>query len=433
MLIKKIIAHNLKIGFLLILFCICFIMLRADVVYSQQFGSPVFYWDIVAVNSPDEGMSRIYLYFKSSFDALTFVRDEDAFKARYEISVVINDDDGYQVDGKVWQEEIVADSYGNTKSRRMFSITYEKFDLPAQEYNVSVKFMDKETGQTREEDIKVMLRDFQKQPLAISDLAVVRNLKTDSLGVKSFMPDVGNFIVDISKDIFGYFEIYNRSKSDDNYDISYSIVNAKGKAVYKTKYKREFDGPRTLDYFLIPTADLSQGVYTLKMRVKQGSEKQEIAKRLVVRWIDLPATIEDVDLAIQQVKYIADKNEWNRLKKADDDEKLDEFKAFWKKRDPSPGTRENEWMDEYYRRIAYANAKFGGFREGWKSDMGMIFIIFGPPSDIERHPFDSGSKPYEIWYYYSINKQFVFMDETGFGEYRLLTRSWEDWRHLIRH
>jgi hypothetical protein len=53
--------------------------------------------------------------------------------------------------------------------------------------------------------------------------------------------------------------------------------------------------------------------------------------------------------------------------------------------------------------------------------MGMIFILFGPPSNIERHPFEIDYKPYEIWYYYELNREFVFVDETGFGEYRLVS------------
>jgi hypothetical protein len=53
--------------------------------------------------------------------------------------------------------------------------------------------------------------------------------------------------------------------------------------------------------------------------------------------------------------------------------------------------------------------------------MGMVYILFGAPNDIERHPFDIGSKPYQIWYYWEINRQLVFVDETGFGDYRLVT------------
>ena len=112
-----------------------------------------------------------------------------------------------------------------------------------------------------------------------------------------------------------------------------------------------------------------------------------------------------------------------------EDEKIESFKRFWAQRDPSPGTDRNELMDEYYNRVAYANENYTGFRDGWKTDMGMIYIIFGSPSDIERHPFEQNYKPYEVWYYYHINRMFIFVDETGFGEYRLsVPYDWRDWQ-----
>ena len=77
-------------------------------------------------------------------------------------------------------------------------------------------------------------------------------------------------------------------------------------------------------------------------------------------------------------------------------------------------------MQEYYRRIQFANATFSGFMNGWRSDRGMVYIILGPPNDIDRHPFEADSKPYEIWAYYTINREFIFVDQTGFGDYRLV-------------
>ena len=59
--------------------------------------------------------------------------------------------------------------------------------------------------------------------------------------------------------------------------------------------------------------------------------------------------------------------------------------------------------------------------------MGRVFIIFGPPSDVERHPFDIDAKPHEIWYYYDLNRSFLFVDEEGFGEYRLKSPFWDEY------
>jgi len=57
----------------------------------------------------------------------------------------------------------------------------------------------------------------------------------------------------------------------------------------------------------------------------------------------------------------------------------------------------------------------------------MVFITFGPPSSVERHPLDMDSKPYEIWQYYELNRSFVFLDQTGFGDYHLVNPDYSSW------
>ena len=84
-------------------------------------------------------------------------------------------------------------------------------------------------------------------------------------------------------------------------------------------------------------------------------------------------------------------------------------------------------MLEYYRRIDYSDRNFGAYkRDGWKTDMGMVYVSLGSPDYIDRHPFAVDSKPYEVWDYYNLNRQFVFVDQTGFGDYRLLNRDYRD-------
>ena len=81
----------------------------------------------------------------------------------------------------------------------------------------------------------------------------------------------------------------------------------------------------------------------------------------------------------------------------------------------------NELMVEYYNRINHANREFSNFNEGgWLSDRGRILVKFGQPDDIERHPFEIDTYPYEIWRFYSLRKIFIFADRTGFGDFRLL-------------
>ena len=96
------------------------------------------------------------------------------------------------------------------------------------------------------------------------------------------------------------------------------------------------------------------------------------------------------------------------------------MEEFWKKRDKIPYTEENEYMIEYYNRVMEAEAKFSiGYITGWKTDRGRIYIKYGTPDEIEEHLYNVETKPYKVWYYYRINKKFIFIDERRFGDYEL--------------
>ncbi|MCX7973219.1 MAG: GWxTD domain-containing protein, partial [Candidatus Aminicenantes bacterium] len=106
---------------------------------------------------------------------------------------------------------------------------------------------------------------------------------------------------------------------------------------------------------------------------------------------------------------------------------------FWKKRDPNPATPQNEYKDEYYRRIVLANKYFSySSVPGWRTDRGRIFILLGPPQEIERNfnVTESTGINYaarEIWQYWGLpnpnlpyNFQLTFVDKTGAGYYELI-------------
>jgi GWxTD domain-containing protein len=101
------------------------------------------------------------------------------------------------------------------------------------------------------------------------------------------------------------------------------------------------------------------------------------------------------------------------------------LRQFWARRDPSPGTPENESRDKYYKAIDEANRRFreGGAAEvpGWRTDRGRIFIRYGEPDEKLSRPQAGATRPYEVWKYTRGRPRlFVFMDETRFGHYTLL-------------
>jgi GWxTD domain-containing protein len=128
----------------------------------------------------------------------------------------------------------------------------------------------------------------------------------------------------------------------------------------------------------------------------------------------------------QDVAYITSEAEKAAYLSLTGDARYEFIERFWQQRDPSPGTIENEFRDEHYRRIAYANARFSTADPGWKTDRGRIYITWGPPDQIEAHPSgDSRSGPFEIWKYRTRSDSNAEPERTleFFGtEYKLLPR-----------
>lgn len=132
---------------------------------------------------------------------------------------------------------------------------------------------------------------------------------------------------------------------------------------------------------------------------------------------------------LKLVSYIILPQEKEVFLKLDNDRDRDLFiEIFWKQRDPTPGTPQNEFMEEHIKRFTYANEHFrrGTTREGWMTDMGRIYILLGPPNSIERFDMQAGIHPCQVWYYYGDTKKglpvhfaVIFYQRGGFGEYKL--------------
>jgi GWxTD domain-containing protein len=131
----------------------------------------------------------------------------------------------------------------------------------------------------------------------------------------------------------------------------------------------------------------------------------------------------------QEVIYIISPVEKEVFLQLRTDRERDMFiQAFWKQRDPTSGTPENEFREEHYTRINKANHSFGRgtSKPGWKTDRGRMYIILGEPNDIQRFEGKSQTYPTEVWFYQGKSDlglpagfSLVFFQESGVGEYRL--------------
>jgi GWxTD domain-containing protein len=186
-----------------------------------------------------------------------------------------------------------------------------------------------------------------------------------------------------------------------------------------------------------PTAQevdpLKRPVDAKKKRQQMKDYSKEI-KGPYKKWLD------------EDVIWIITDEEKQAFKQLSNDEERDSFiEAFWQRRDPTPDTEENEYKEEHYQRIAYANEHFAAGIPGWKSDRGRIYIMYGKPDENDSHPSggtyerpmeegggETSTFPFEQWryrYLEGIGQEVIieFVDTCMCGDYHMtMDRSEKD-------
>ena len=397
------------------------------IVYGQQSSTDIysqgkirFYQDLLNFKG-DDGKANVNLFIQVPFREIQFIRSSNGFEGGYSVSVSVYDEKAENlIFEKIWNEDISSNSFDESSAKENFNISHRIFDLERNTYFIKTTITDRESRQEFSLERLFTVKDFKIDP-SISDILLISS-NTLVGGKNKIIPNItGN--VSIGEDgIDMFFEIY--SESEGEYNIDYVVIN-KEKEVLITKSETQIvNNGKTQVYYTLEDSTLGLGNYLLTVVIKdnEGNNIVETTKPFYSRWAGLPSNIEDIDKAIAQLVYMASPDEMDYLKEGNtEEEKTKRFLEFWKSKDPSPGNEENELFEQYFSRVSFANENFSHYIDGWSTDRGMVFIILGAPNNVERHPFEYNAKPYEIWQYYELNRSFVFTDQTGFGDYRLVT------------
>ncbi len=173
---------------------------------------------------------------------------------------------------------------------------------------------------------------------------------------------------------------------------------------------------------------------TEKQKKEQEKKLKQELGRTYKKWLD------------EDVRWIILGEELQAFRQFSNDEERENFiEQFWIRRDPTPDTLENEYREEHYRRIAYANERFAAGKAGWRTDRGRIYVMFGPPDQIDSHPSggayqrpieegggSTSTFPFEVWRYRYLEGvgqevELEFVDDCNCGAYELtIDRSKKD-------
>jgi len=406
----------------LIFFCLIFssiVSIAQDDNFSRIPDNKVkYYQDFISFKGDKK--ARLDFYIQVPYNAVQFVKTGQGFEAAYTVTVSVFDEEKKNlITEKIWNEKIVAISFELTSSPDNFNLGSRSFELSPGVYSIKTSLFDKDSKNEYSSENIVVVKQFAAVP-AVSDVMLISG-KTVVEGKSRIIPNVSRNVVSDRDPLSMFFEIY--SDTTTNLLIDYEILDEKETQVFNKSEQVSLKEGSNQIFHNVDSLMLDLGKNLLKITLKDSTGKvyDTSVKSFMSRWVGVPVTLTDLDKAIEQLVYLASPEDLAFMKETDNRrEKAKRFVAFWRKQDPNPADEYNPVFNEYYNRVAYANQNFTSYSlEGWRSDRGMVLIILGAPDNIDRHPFEYYAKPYEVWQYYNLNKQFLFVDYTGFGDYRL--------------
>jgi GWxTD domain-containing protein len=421
----------------------------------SQLNNDLFDYDF-AQFSYDTTSNYFELYYSFHQTALTLKSNDTTSYVEAILKVSINDTTtGKSYLNKEWRLKYPVHDTSKMSGRNL--VGEIKFLLPAGYYRSKVSAYDvfNEKNSKTYNDFLVV-KPYEKDSLAISNIQLASRILQNSPNKNSLFYKNTFEVTPIPSLVFGqnipvvfyYYEIYEHMKGNSKgpLKISTVVANSKGSLFFNKMVSISGGIPSRAEVGSIPVYKYPTDTYSMKIAVIDSSRNfgMVASKRFFVynpgiKVVDTTnpqmskvlssafgvMSEEECDNLYNEAKYIATSEEKDQYSKIHTvNGKRNFLYHFWKNRESNPEIPEYQHYNSYMKRVREANRKYGSFnRAGWKTDRGRVLLIYGEPSEIDRHPNELDTKPYEIWNYNDIQGgvQFVFADLNGFSDYELIS------------
>ena len=372
--------------------------------------------NIVPVTTKYQDSILVKIYLFVPLKTFQFVKRNNKFFSGYEAQIAVMNKKGKMIHKNTWSDSIYAQSYIKTIRKTETVTLFTEKIIPVSKHIVMATVFDNNSREFHK-----ISKDLELETSHISYInkPIILIEKPGNWGfAPGFIPSWNYFLYSVKDSVSLFISGLTNSNSC---VLEWEILNKIGEEQISGRNKIGVSSNNFHHYIHLPISIFSDLSYTFTVRLVDENKQDKKSVELVVLKPGISSFVTDIEIALDQMKYILTSEERNELKKSNNTKKEQLFKKFWNDRDPSGETLENELMDEYFMRVAYTIKQYSGFRDGWKTDMGMIYILFGPPDEKKRFSDYSNQKSFESWYYFTVNKSFRFVDVNGFGDYQLET------------
>ena len=417
----------------------------------------------------DSTHTYLELYYYIEQSDLTIKEINDVKKVNGEFGIRIS---------KIYSNEVFVNKKYNinnvlqTENEKKGLIGVLGYILPEGDYNIFLSLVDNFDSAKNDTIVdRVRINPFISNKYMLSDIQIASNILTQSTNENSLfyknslevIPNIFNLYTLQNPILFYYTELYNlqHEESDEPLLLERKLYDADNNVIFfdDKEISREYNSiveVGTLNLLKYPS-----GKYTFALNLTNRKRNYGVTSTKVI-YLDNPDVDKDIKLENYNIvssvysrmslselnemfsfsKYIASEDElemFNGLSSAE--EKREFLYQFWKKRDKNKSTLINEFKNRYINDVIFVNEKYGSLNQkGSETDRGRVYLTYGEPDEIEIHPSGINSKPYEIWYYHSLEGgvEFVFADLTGIDNYTLIHSTKrgelrdENWRDRIK-
>jgi GWxTD domain-containing protein len=406
-------------------------------------------YEAISMFGDDSSKAVVGIHYRIKQDFFIFVRNvppqpDAQYVARGELSVELQNDQKVPVAREMRQIVLERSTQPRENEPLPDLEGAFSFRVPGGTYNIIVSLDDRESGRTfLERDRRVVATQPTHKPLELSDAFFVLpeaagpaegdivplndagNVLYGGSGgliTEIFQPDSASSL-EVHWHLRGQSDLFARRTeefSDSTFlpaDGLLELNMREGKILYSTKPSAL---PWKTCFIPLPIEKLDPGTFTLDVEFSLGKIKRAQHHAFRVIWPLRPISLTDPDLAVEALRHIATDQQVYDMQSGSSAHRARAFYDFWKAKDPDTTTAYNEVMAEYYYRVDEAMHKFSttGEGDGYKTDRGRIYILYGPPEQT-NHLLQPGSAPTEIWTYDRLKRRFVFIDPTKTGTYVL--------------
>lgn len=376
--------------------------------------------------------SECYITYQTTCNRLVFVKDKDIFTSHFSLSIEATD----SLTGKVYREiddnEFAVKDFEETNSDSKYIQGMVKLTLPYGNYKVVPVIFDYNNSSEHvlpRFDLKV---NPPEEKWALMPI-VLKEDPTDGKGAQSrvfagfdgnvpFSPETYDMLIPVTDTNIS--SIYVELKNNDSLIVKDSIKSSFVASLSLSQDKESIlagfshQGKPTRN-FILPKFNEKLQEGTLKITLTKGKKEKTVFSRSVI-WYNKPRSLNNLEYAVKVLKNMDGENETAKKGKASGSMDYAQLINYWKKFDPTPNTAYNELMAEFYQRVDYALNSFSLISnpDGAETDRGMVYIRFGKPKSVERIYRDSKDVR-EVWVYESPERQFVFVDKSGLGNFIL--------------